>query len=307
MTSGAPSRLGGSQSYAGTGSMADTSQFIDLIQDSMKAVSQEIGDLKQSSQRELQAAKNQMRKAILAAINKAIVEEAQKDQPAMLSTKALCVGCGRPSLVRGVPFDQSLTNTNKFNPSLNGHVQPGPDIYRGGFKMPVSRNSLHKIANNPLQPGTRVFNEDSLFGDDDNDSHGHASLSTYSEILANIDHRDGVTNMTDIGPGGMSISITSTTTPIRQMSYPARKIAHAQGKEEAAILRPIHRKGFPGKTSEKARQGVNKTWAPERLGEQLSLSPSAISIPRPKMVNKQVPTRVVPPSIVVEEESAFQP
>lgn len=81
MTSGVPSRFGGSQSYAGTQSMADTSQFIDLIQDSMKAVSQEIGDLKQSSQRELQQAKNQMRKAILAAINKAIVEEAEKDKP----------------------------------------------------------------------------------------------------------------------------------------------------------------------------------------------------------------------------------
>ena len=220
---------------------------------------------------------------------------------AMLSTKALCVGCGRPSLVRGVPFEQSLTNSNKFNPSLNGSVQPGPDIYRGGFKMPVSKNSLHKLAANPLQPGTKVFNEDSLFGDDDNESHGHASMSTYSEILANIDHRDGVTNITDIGPGGLSISITSTTAPIRQMSYPARKIAHAQGKEEASMLRPIHRKGFPGKTSEKARQGVNKTWAPERLGEQLSLSPSAISIPRPKLVSKAT---IPQPNL---EESSFQP
>ena len=58
-----------------------------------------------------------------------------------------------------------------------------------------------------------------------------------------------------------------------------------QGKEDAQMLRPIHRKGFPGKTSEKARSGVNKTWVPERFdsADSLGLSPKAVSIPRPKL------------------------
>lgn len=268
-------------------SMMDTGSVMDLIQDSMKHVSDEIGDLRQTSARELHKAKDAMRKAIMAAINKAIQEEAEKDKPAMLSTKSLCVGCGRPSLVRGQPHEQDLIS-KAFNPALNANVQAGSDIYRAGFRMPVNKNNSVAKLHGMVPGGAKVYGEDSLFGGPGGEEESVAgTLNTYSEILANIDHRNKgrVTNLQDAGPAGMSISITSTTAPIRQLSYPARNIRHAQGKEDAQMLRPIHRKGFPGKTSEKARSGVNKTWVPERFdsADSLGLSPKAVSIPRPKL------------------------
>jgi hypothetical protein len=285
-----------SQSHANMGgtsqSMMDTGSVMELISDSMKAVSVEIGDLRQTNAREMQRAKDAMRKAILHAINKAIQEEAEKDKPSMLTTKSLCVGCGRPSLVRGVPHEQDLISRG-FTPSLNASVQPGGDIFRAGFRMPVNKNNSVTRLNGGMVPGgAKVYGEDSLFeGHGVGEEESHATLNTYSEILANIDHKNKgqVRQMTDAGPAGMSISITSTTAPIRQLSYPARNIRHAQGMEDAAMLRPIHRKGFPGKTSEKARAGANKTWVPERFDgtDGLTLSPKAVSIPRPKHVSQR--------------------
>lgn len=269
-------------------SMLDTGSVMDLIQDSLKHVSDEIGDLRQTSARELQKAKEAMKKAIMAAINKAIQEEAEKDKPAMLSTKSLCVGCGRPSLVRGMPHEQDLIS-KAFNPALNASIQAGPDIYRAGFRMPVNKNNSVAKLHGMVPGGAKVYGEDSLFGGPGlgEEESVAGTLNTYSEILANLDHRNKgqVTSLQDAGPAGMSISITSTTAPIRQLSYPARNIRHAQGKEEAQMLRPIHRKGFPGKTSEKARAGANKTWVPERFdaSDSLGLSPKAVSIPRPKL------------------------
>lgn len=284
---GQSSAMGGAGPAGASQSLLDSGSVVDLIQDSLKHVSNEIGDLRQTSARELQKAKDAMKKAILTAINKAIQEEAEKDKPAMLSTKSLCVGCGRPSLVRAAPFDQDLLS-KAFNPALNAHVQAGADIYRAGFRMPVNKNNSVAKLHGMVPGGAKVYGEESLFGGVGEEESAAGTLNTYSEILANLDHRDNkgqVTSLQDSGPAGMSISITSTTAPIRQLSYPARNIRHAQGKDDAAMLRPIHRKGFPGKTSEKARAGANKTWVPERFDDpsSLGLSPKAVSIPRPKL------------------------
>ncbi len=266
-------------------SAMDSTAVMDIIQSSLLQVSDEIGDLRETSQRELSRAKDAMKKAIMVAINKAIVEQAEKDKPAMLSTKSLCMGCGRPSLVRALPFSQDLI-ANGFNPALNENVQAGPDIYRAGFRMPVNKNNTVAKLHGGKPGGPKVFSQDSLFergGVHEEESMAN-TLNTYSEILANIDTKTQLKSIKDVGPGGMSISITSTTAPIRQLSYPARNIRHAQGKEEAAMLKPIHRKGFPGKTSERARAAVNKTWTPERFDDNFALSPKAVSVPRPLKV-----------------------
>jgi hypothetical protein len=85
----------------------------------------------------------------------------------------------------------------------------------------------------------------------------------------------------------MSISITSTTAPVR-LSSTAKSIRHAQGKEEAAMLRPIHRKGMNGKVSENARKFVGKSWAPERFGGEINLSPNAQSIKIPSIARAEM-------------------
>ena len=261
----------------GGGFSMDTGTIMEMIQESMASVSAELGDLRESSHRELGQAKNQMKKAIMQAINKAIVEEGEKDKPAMLTTKQLCLGCGRPSLVRGQPFDESLHNSNAFNPGLNANILEGPDIYRSGFKMPVNRGN--SVKNLQLTAGTVGFSEDSLFGEEEEESQSQAggnTISTYSEILAGLEADRplsktgvaGVTSVTDLGPGGMSISISSqgATSPLPQrMPAAAKSIRHAQGREEVAMLRPIHRKGMGGGKSERARNFVNKSHAPERF------------------------------------------
>ena len=127
--------------------------------------------------------------------------------------------------------------------------------------------------------------------EDSQDTRGMQTHTTYSEILAHMNREDpsaSVQRVTDMGPGGMSISITSTTLPVRQLSTTAKNIRHAQGKEEAAMLRPIHRKGMPGKVSEKARSFVGKTWAPERFGDELNLSPSAQAIKIPSIARAEM-------------------
>ena len=265
-------------------SVSDT-QIVELVQESMKVVAAEIGDVRESTHRDLEQVRKQLKQAILTAINKAITEQAEKDKPSMLTTKSLCMGCGRTALVRGAPFDQSLVSKG-FNPALNANIGEGPDIYRGGFRMPVSKSQT--LSRMP-QP-TLGLNEESLF-EDSQDTRGMQTHTTYSEILAHMTREDpsaSVQRVTDMGPGGMSISITSTTLPVRQLSTTAKNIRHAQGKEEAAMLRPIHRKGMPGKVSEKARSFVGKTWAPERFGDELNLSPSAQAIKIPSIARAEM-------------------
>lgn len=280
----------GSPSQNMSSSTVSDTQIVELVQESMKAVAAEIGDLRDSSNRNLDLVRKQLKAAILHAINKAIVEQAEKDKPSMLTTKSLCMGCGRSALVRGQPFDQSLVSKG-FDPALNKVILDGPDIMRGGFRMPVSQTQkLGKLAH-----PTVGMADESLFDEESMAAGG--THTTYSEILANlpmgansnvdVGHGPGVSNVTDIGPGGMSISITSTTAPVR-LSSTAKSIRHAQGKEEAAMLRPIHRKGMNGKVSENARKFVGKSWAPERFGGEINLSPNAQSIKIPSIARAEM-------------------
>jgi hypothetical protein len=188
---------------------------------------------------------------------------------------------------------------------------------RAGFRMPVNTSNTVK---NLLGPQL-AYTEDPLgegFGSnpDSGDSAiiPGTNLEGYSELLANLDAsavKAGVTSITDVGPGGMSISISSAgaTSPLqpRPLSSAAKSIRHAQGREDAAMLRPSHRKGMPGKSSERARNFVNKTWAPERfdvpsLGDMSPVATS-MNIPRGKNVRDVAPAS----SSICAGDSKFQP
>jgi hypothetical protein len=58
-----------------------------------------------------------------------------------VSTRALCLGCGRSSMVRTQP--ESRPTSPSFFPQIGQHSTDGPDVHRGGFKLPVK---------NPLNP-----------------------------------------------------------------------------------------------------------------------------------------------------------
>ena len=61
----------------------------------------------------------------------------------MANTRALCLGCGRHSTYKLFPSTSrpGTPQPNSFLPALNSSVQPGPDIYRSGFRMPVRASS----------------------------------------------------------------------------------------------------------------------------------------------------------------------
>ncbi len=69
--------------------------------------------------------------------NHSVIDDSNAD--AVVSTKALCLGCGRGSNVRMEAA--SRPTSPSFLPQLSAHSLPGPDIYRAGFKMPVRTSS----------------------------------------------------------------------------------------------------------------------------------------------------------------------
>ena len=99
------------------------------ISSSIQDVLAQLGDLRELQEKELSKAKTQMKQAILVAINKAITDKDAEDKESFLTTRAMCVGCGRSSLVRKA--DNSLPAVSLgFNPALNSGSIPGPDVYR---------------------------------------------------------------------------------------------------------------------------------------------------------------------------------
>lgn len=68
----------------------------------------------------------------------------------VISTKGLCLGCGRISLVK--TESSSRPQSPSFLPVLSAHSLPGPDIMRGGFKIPVRTSSPPLHYDPPLQP-----------------------------------------------------------------------------------------------------------------------------------------------------------
>lgn len=71
--------------------------------------------------------------------------DAGKD--AIANTRAICLGCGRHSTYRLHPSTSASASRpnspppNSFLPALNSGVMAGPDIYRGGFRLPVRVSS----------------------------------------------------------------------------------------------------------------------------------------------------------------------
>lgn len=74
-------------------------------------------------------------------INSAAESLDAENKESFVNTRALCLGCGRSSLVRAQP--ESRPTSPSFFPQLSAGSLAGPDVLRGGFKLPVK---------NPLNP-----------------------------------------------------------------------------------------------------------------------------------------------------------
>ena len=171
----------------------------------------------------------------------------------------MCVGCGRPALVRKEDSSPAAVSLG-FIPGLNSGSTAGPDVYRAGFKIPVHVQRKGTSSPNSGQPVVG-FHDDMYdpYEDDEGSARQAGTISTSSEILHNLDQR---------GAGGVAFTIA----PPAKMNSVAKSIRHAQGREEAAMLRPIHRKNFPA---------GKKKYAPERFDLPADLSVMSKSLPGP--------------------------
>ena len=174
-----------------------------ILTSSLQDVLAQLGDLRELQEKELSKAKQQMKQAILTAINKAILEKDKEDKESFLTTRSMCIGCGRPSLVR--KEDNSTPAVSQgFHPALSSGSVPGPDVFRSGFRLPVTKQRSNSP---PHSAALKAGFTDEIFDDQHLDDEGSErnTVTTYSEILGNM---AGVTSVSDVGPAGIALTIS---------------------------------------------------------------------------------------------------
>jgi hypothetical protein len=204
-------------------------RVVSAIETAVGDVMLQIGNLKDMQQAELEKLKENLARRIKSSLKAVLEEREGASKGAVVSYKGLCMSCGQTS---PVPMTSGHTNPPPFLPSLNGSVTPGPEVYRGGFRMPVMNSStVLGSASDSLFTGEGGFPE--YEGGDDTSFHmlnGKPPPSKQGKRMTT--------------PGGPPILSASS-------SY----------VEDAGSVRSIHRKGLPGKTSQRAAAA----YAPERF------------------------------------------
>lgn len=116
----------------------DSKPILDELNKSIQTISQEITSMKRNQDSYTVQLKEEMENSLNNAMNH-VAHELTEQKEAVISTKGLCLGCGRTSNVKIQPSSRSTSPL--FFPALSSQISPGPDIYRAGFKMPVRTTS----------------------------------------------------------------------------------------------------------------------------------------------------------------------
>lgn len=82
-----------------------------------------------------------MEKNMMAALSKIMQKKEADDKYSTLTTKGICLNCGREALARSAPY--AHIESPAFTPALNAASTVGPDVMRAGFKIPVKTNSQY--------------------------------------------------------------------------------------------------------------------------------------------------------------------
>jgi hypothetical protein len=234
-----------------------------IVENSLNKVIFDLDDNKESQLKHISDLKNQMREAMTRAINKAM-DDADEAKTTMLAAKSLCFGCGRSSYVKSTASGNEKTG---FTNTLNSLVLPGSDIIRGGFRMPVRINSPIPVPRG-RQPIDVQF-EDSIDGIP-------VTLTTdSSELYPEVDAITTNTNSymsNNVHDSDIQVYLPNElgNNGDRKISTAAKAVRRAQGNDDGTLLRPILRKGFPGKKSLRAET----VYAPERFDLAHNVSPN---------------------------------
>jgi hypothetical protein len=116
----------------------DYKAIVEDIDITVRELVKELLNVKRNNDSNIAKLRQDLEEALGKALHSStIVDDSNAD--AVVSTRAICLGCGRGSQVRIEAA--SRPTSPSFLPQLSTHSVPGPDIYRGGFRMPVRSSS----------------------------------------------------------------------------------------------------------------------------------------------------------------------
>lgn len=119
----------------------ESNHAIHSMERRLDTLTKEISTLRSNNLKAISALQAEFSETLYKVVNTAAESLDADNKESFVSTRALCLGCGRNSLVRAQP--ESRPTSPSFFPHISAGNLPGPDILRGGFKMPVK---------NPLNP-----------------------------------------------------------------------------------------------------------------------------------------------------------
>ena len=212
-------------------------KVIKTIEGAIDQVKGELGDLRNLQNDSLRIAKEQMAEKLDRALKELLKSERDSTRGVSLaSAKSLCLSCGRESLQKtnAIP-----TSPRGYLPSLSRSTSPGPDVLRGGFRMPVSApdstiahnsKSTTGLPSSPSQPrvgtgGAPRSHDPILFS-------RSLSTSLYDRGAVQVGFNDDDTLQ----------SSKSFIQSIPDVPIVAMPVGYNQ-------VRPMYRKGFPAKKS----------------------------------------------------------
>jgi len=215
---------------------------VNTIEDAVKECLRNIGDMKQMQGDEIQELKADLGSKIKASLKQMFKSKEDEGKGTNASTKSVCLTCGQDSPMRVHPTNHPHPS---FLPALNSNATVGPDVLRGGFKMPV------KV---PVK------------------------VSKYAEFLDPEMAREISAEMSIKAAGGLKKSNTLAPEAIGEAGFDSMHSASmgnigsrsqplvrpssqstASYVEDQNSIRPLFRKGFPAKKSSRP-----SAYAPER-------------------------------------------
>lgn len=190
-------------------------RVFDAVDRSLRNVIAEMGDLRTLHEDEIDRVKAAMEKYAMKTLKTLFYVNSESNKHSFLATRSLCLSCGRSSLVKSVADPSQPTN---FLPALGNNATPGPDVFRGGFRMPF--HTKEPI----LTPIQYPSPNKSMQEYDDARTDAPLAIEASQEESA------------------------STKVKSRQLKV----ISHGNGRDEVQQIRPMYRKGLKGQKSDRA-------------------------------------------------------
>ena len=226
-------------------------KVIEAIEGTIQKVTDEMGDIKLMHAEAIDEAKKQMAAKLDEALKKLLFSERNSSRGvSLLATKSLCLSCGRESNVKDHAHPISPRG---LLPSLQNSQTPGPDVYRGGFKLPVSSTvgSLTRPKNNLSPPGSPfgvLLRNSSSVTELPYKHSNNVDPIMFSRSLAAIKYNpEDIKNAMMLSENDDDSGISGMIRQVVDIPVVAGLSVDITNPNE--VVRPMYRKGFPSKKS----------------------------------------------------------